>query len=221
MHVINVWMHPEVVLQLSVVHGLPSSQFTAVLLHPVLGLQTSFVQALLSLHDTLAKFTQPVRPHESLVHMLLSLHDVGAAGLHAPAPLQNRCGVKVLLEHIAAPHDVVFGACWQAPLWHRPVLPHGGAAAHRLCGSMSPFGTFLHVPLPSTLQAWQVVPQLAVPQQTPSVQKFPVRQSEVAVQAVPSGFLLPHIPVMTSQIVGGLQSALLVQAVLQAMELQA
>jgi hypothetical protein len=153
--------------------------------------------------------------------MLLSLHVIGEAGLQLPVPVQNRCGVYVLDEHIPAAQDLVDGACSHSPAWQNPVFPQVVVMAHRPCGSMSPFGTFLHVPLPSTLQAWQVVPQLAVVQQTPSVQEWPVRQSPLDVQDAPRGFLLPHIPIMTSQIVGDLHSALLEQAVLQAPALQA
>jgi hypothetical protein len=182
----------------------------------------SFVHMLLSSHVTFAVLTHPLAPHESVVHMLLSLHESIRAVVQDPVPVQKRCGVYVLLAlHIPAPQEVVAGAFWHAPPWQSPVLSHVVVIVHRLWGSI-PLTTFLQVPLPSMLHAWQAVPQLAVVQQTPSVQKFPVRHSLSLVQSPPpSGFLLPHIPIMTSQIVGGLQSVLAAQAPLQAPALQA
>ena len=62
------------------------------------------------------------------------------------------------------------GACVQAPApLHVPVLPQGGLAGQRPCGSVVPFATAAQVPLPLTLHAWQVG-QLALPQHVPSTQ---------------------------------------------------
>ena len=80
-------------------------------------------------------------------------------------------------------------ACsWQAPEpLQAPVLPQGAVVevAHRVCGSAVPEGTLAQVPgVPVTLQAMQVGHD-ADPQQTPSTQLRPVRQSPVAVQVCP------------------------------------
>jgi hypothetical protein len=108
-------------------------------------------------------------------------------------------------------------ACWQAPApLHTPVLPQGGLAVQPPCGSAPPGATLAQVPaLPETLQAWQLL-QVEVPQQTPSTQKFPVRQSVVAVQACPRRFLLPQRLVLGSQMFGARHWLSIVQAALQA-----
>jgi hypothetical protein len=112
----------------------------------------------------------------------------------------------------------VVAACWQAPSpLHAPVLAQGALveAAHRPWGSAAPAGTLVHVPaLPWTLQARQD-PQETDPQQTPSTQVSPVRQSEVALQVWPCRFLVPHRLVFGSQMSGERQSASTVHAVLQ------
>jgi hypothetical protein len=96
------------------------------------------------------------------------------------------------------------------------VLPQGGLAAHRACGSAVLAATLAQFPaLPVTLQAWQVG-QEPVLQQTPSTQLLPVRQSVVDAQGWPSRFLFPHRLVIGSQMVGLWQSASLAQAALQA-----
>ena len=78
-----------------------------------------------------------------------------------------------------------------------------------------PEGTLAQVPgVPVTLQAMQVGHD-ADPQQTPSTQLRPVRQSVVAVQVCPCRFLLPHRFVIGSQMVGLTQSPSTLHAVLQ------
>jgi hypothetical protein len=104
-----------------------------------------------------------------------------------------------------------------------PLVPHVEAAvtAHRLCGSAAPAGTGAQLPAePATLQAWQV-PHVELPQQTPSTQKLPVRQSSFTAHAWPSGFLLPHRFVARSQMLGEAQPASETQVVLQAVPLHA
>jgi hypothetical protein len=134
-----------------------------------------------------------------------------------PLPVQCETGVKVEPEHEAAPQLTPALACWQAPAPSQlPVLPQGAWGAQRACGSASPCRTFEHVPaLPVTLHAWQV-PHVDAPQQTPSTQKSPVRQSVVATHGWPSRFLLPQRFVFGSQMSGARQSASTVQAALQA-----
>ena len=96
------------------------------------------------------------------------------------------------------------------------MLPQGGLAVQRPCGSVLFEGTLAQLPaLPVTLQDWQVPQELEL-QQTPSTQLFPVRQSLVAVQDCPRRFLLPQRLVLGSQMSGSWQSASAVQAALQA-----
>ena len=135
----------------------------------------------------------------------------------APPPVQWETGVNVEPEHAATLQLVPAPCCSHAPApLQLPVLPHGGCAAQRAWGSTSPAGTFEHVPaLPTTLQAWHD-PQEELPQQTPSTQKSPVRQSIVAAQGWPRRFLSPHRLVFGSQMFGGRQSPSLVHAALQA-----
>ena len=128
---------------------------------------------------------------------------VGA--MHIPTPLQVDGGSNVDPLHVAPAHCVPATCCWQAPRpLQDPVLPHGAAVlvAHWPVGAVAPFGMFAQVPgLPGTLHDLQV-PQEAAPQQTPSVQKLPVKQSLVAVQAWPRRFLVPQSWVMGSQMSG-------------------
>jgi hypothetical protein len=146
---------------------------------------------------------------------LPQLEAVGAA--QPPVPLQWEIGVKVDPLQEAVPHETPVPACWQAPApLHAPVLPQGGFAAQRPCGSLTPSATLVQLPaLPATLQAWQV-PQALALQQTPSTQLAPVRQSVVAEQDWPRRRLLPHRLVWGSQMFPVRQSASLVQAALQA-----
>ena len=115
-----------------------------------------------------------------------------AAWLHVPPPEQNDGGWNVVPLHaIGAPHTVDAAACWQAPLTHTPVFPHGGLAA-QLGGSAVPLATFAHVPAPLTLHDWQPAQPLVV-QQTPSVQK-PVPHSLPPTQGAPEPFFATQLP---------------------------
>ena len=101
-----------------------------------------------------------------------------------PVPVQCETGVKVEPTHEAVPQLTLLLACSQAPPPSQaPVLPQGGFAVQRACGSASPAVTSVHVPaLGATLQAWHR-PQAEVLQQTLSTQKSPVRQSFVLAHA--------------------------------------
>ena len=142
----------------------------------------------------------------------------GVAGAHVPAPVQRDIGVNAPSTHAAVPHAVDAGATEHAPRpLQRPSFPHGGAGAQRSCGSVVPAATGVHVPAPpATLQAWQV-PQLAVPQQTPSTH-WPLSHSGPAAHACPRR-LSPHDPAV--QLRPGAQSASLAQAALQLVPLHA
>jgi hypothetical protein len=84
------------------------------------------------------------------------------------------------------------------------------------CGSAVPEGTFAQVPrLPDTLQAWHI-PHDVDPQQTPSTQVRPVKQSAVAVHGCPCRCLVPQRLVFGSQMSGERQSASVLHAELQA-----
>jgi len=93
--------------------------------------------------------------------------------LQLPAPSQLPALVAVPAVHEGEPQLVPAAAERQAPApLQVPSNPQGGAAAQPPCGSLVPAATGAQVPAdPATLQAAQV-PQLAVPQQTPSAQ-FP------------------------------------------------
>jgi hypothetical protein len=121
--------------------------------------------------------------------------------------------------HDCVPHDTVAAASWQAPApLHMPVLPQGGFGVQRPIVSGLPVGTKVQRPaLVPTLHAWQSEQEL-VPQQTPSTQKLPVRQSLVALQAWPRRFLLPQRLVCGSQMLGDTQSWSPVHAARQAVE---
>jgi hypothetical protein len=85
--VLLVWMHPDVGLQESSVHGLLSLQLSAVPAWQVPPPQTSpVVQAFPSLHGSvLFVWTHPVDGLQvSVVHGLLSLHAVAVPGWHVP-----------------------------------------------------------------------------------------------------------------------------------------
>jgi hypothetical protein len=87
---------------------------------------------------------------------------------HPPAPSQCETGENVDPVHDAVPHETAVDACWQPPPpLHAPVLPHGGLATQP--AETCPAATFAQLPTPLMLHAWQFG-QLAVPQQTPSVQ---------------------------------------------------
>src|SRR6185369_11636080 len=87
-----------------------------------------------------------------------------------PEPLQAPAGWKVVASRQVKLVHMVPAFTWaQAPPAQKPVLPQGGFAAHRLCGSAWPSATAAHVPGVEPLQVLQV-PQLEVLQQTPSTQ---------------------------------------------------
>ena len=138
-----------------------------------------------------------------------------------PAPLQKPTGVSVAAAQVAVPHDVAADAFRHAPApSHVPTKPHGGLGTQRPCGSAASADTSLHVPSrPAMLQAWHV-PQVAVAQQTPSTQVFPVRQSSTLAQASPRRCLSPHLFFWRSQIAGAAQSPSATHVVLQAAPLQ-
>jgi len=138
-------------------------------------------------------------------------------GRQLPLPSQCDVGVNVEPLHDCEPHDTVAAAIWQAPApLHMPVSPQGGFGVQRPIVSGLPVGTKVHLPaLVPTLHAWQSEHEL-VPQQTPSTQKLPVRQSLVAVQAWPRRFLLPHLLVGGSQMLGDRQSLSVLHAARQA-----
>jgi hypothetical protein len=92
-----------------------------------------------------------------------------------PLPVQKAGGVYVLPLQEALPHWTDDEACWQAPPTQRPVLPQVVLAGQRPCSSGVLFATDAQVPLPLAAHDWQV-PQVALWQQTPSVQ-WPVPHS--------------------------------------------
>lgn len=95
--------------------------------------------------------------------------------------------------HVATAHCTPATWSWHAPApLQAPVLPHVVLVGQRPCGSVVSFGMLAQVPaLTPTLHDLQV-PQELAPQQTPSVQKSPVKQSVVAVQACPRRFFVPQ-----------------------------
>src|SRR6185312_2898270 len=155
---------------------------------------------------------------QALVPQTYCMQLTGVAAAQAPAPSQCEVGVNVDPVQLAVPHETLVPACWQAPVPVQvPVLPQGALVdlAHWPAGAAAPAGRLVQVPaLPVTLQAWQV-PQAVEPQQTPSTQLRPVRQSPVALQVWPCRFLLPHRLVFGSQLNPEAQSASVLHAVLQ------
>jgi hypothetical protein len=97
----------------------------------------------------------------------------------APPPEQKAAGVKMLvvLLQLAAAQLTLVPACVQAPApLQVPVLPQVPVAPQRAWGSVTPLVTEPQVPLPLTLQAWQV-PQAVVEQHTRSTQELPPAHS--------------------------------------------
>jgi hypothetical protein len=135
-----------------------------------------------------------------------------------PAPLQLPTFVKVDTLHEAVPQLVVVGALAQLPLpSQRPVNPHGGLGVQPPCGSIAPAISGLHMPaMPATLHDWQF-PQLAEPQQTPSVH-WPLWHSAGPPHSWPSR-LRPQDPPL--QTLPGEQSMSAPQAAWQVVPLQA
>jgi hypothetical protein len=138
--------------------------------------------------------------------------------LQLPAPSQLPAVVAVPAVHEGAPQLVPTAVDRQAPApLQVPSNPQGGAAVQPPCGSLVPAATAVQVPAePATLQAAHV-PQLAVPQQTPSTQLPPWHSLPIA-QAWPSR-LRPHAPPL--QTLPGAQSPSLLQTATQAVPLQA
>jgi hypothetical protein len=114
----------------------------------------------------------------------------------APLPEQNAVGVKVVPLQLIAPQVTLVEACVQAPLpLQVPVLPQVPLAPHCPDGAVVPDGIAAQLPMPLTLQAWQV-PQGPEPQQTPSVQK-PLMHWLAVLQVWPFGLsaqLLVPVP---------------------------
>jgi hypothetical protein len=108
-----------------------------------------------------------------------------AGVVQVPEPEQCDAGVKVAPLQVApGAQATLLAACVQAPEpLQLPVLPHGGLAAQRPCGSARPPVTLAQIPVPLTVHAWQV-PQAAVEQQTPSTQ-LPLVHSWPVPQVVP------------------------------------
>jgi hypothetical protein len=168
--------------------------------------------------------TQSVSAVQLVLHVALEpqtkppgqAEEVGAA--QVPVPVQWEMGVNVEPVQEAEPQETLVLAFWQCPPPSQaPVFPHGKLAlgAHCPCGSVLLAATLAQLPALAVLQAWQVPHPLLV-QQTPSVQKFAVRQSVSALQVWPSLFLLPQRLVIGSQMSGDWQSASDTQAPLQA-----
>jgi hypothetical protein len=138
----------------------------------------------------------------------------GAGVWQVPVPLQVEGEVAVVPLQLPDLHTVPAAYLRQAPLpSHLPSRPQVDmfSIGQERVGSSAPAGTGEQVPArPATLHAWQL-PQLAVSQQTPLVQK-PLAHSEAAVQVPPSGFTLPQAP-LTLHRFGAAQSATLVQPV--------
>ena len=111
--------------------------------------------------------------------------------MHAPLPLQVEGANSVVPLQVGPEHGKPAAWSWHAPApLQLPVLPHGGIGAQSLWGSeVLPTGA--QVPAPLTLQAWQV-PQPAVEQQTPSVQKSSLKQSLVVEHCWPRRNLVPQ-----------------------------
>jgi hypothetical protein len=141
---------------------------------------------------------------------------VGAA--QAPEPVQCELGVKVDPLQVTVPQETLVPPSWHFPAPSQaPVLPQGGFAVQRPCGSGLLAGTLAQLPgLAVVLQAWQVPHELEL-QQTPSTQLLLVKQSLVCAHGWPSRFLLPQRLVTGSQMSGAKQSVSAEQAALQAL----
>jgi hypothetical protein len=88
---------------------------------------------------------------------------------HMPAPVQTPAAVKVDPVHDEAAHCTDVEPCVHCPV-----------------GAAVPAGNGAQLPIPLRLQAWQV-PQLGLPQQTPSTQ-LPLMHWLAIVQVCPFGF---------------------------------
>ena len=108
------YVHPDALLQVSIVHGLPSLHTVVVLVQlPVAELQTNCAQASLAGHVTLGVYTQVLFEHVSVVQRLLSLQIAAIAVaffLRVPHPVDG--------EHVASRHLSV------GPVHTRAVYTH-------------------------------------------------------------------------------------------------
>jgi hypothetical protein len=142
----------------------------------------------------LQRYAPQAVPPEALAHLPLPSQ--------VEAPTARLSGVQV-----PGAQTVPAGCSRHAPLPSQvPSVPHveAAVAAHWPAGAGAPAGKGRQVPrAPVTLQAWQV-PQLALPQQTPSTQA-PLPHSAAAPHGCPNAFSDPQRPF--SQRVPGAQSA--------------
>jgi hypothetical protein len=136
-----------------------------------------------------------------------------------PLPEQVGAGVKVVPVQLGLPHVTEVAAWVQAPApLQVPVLPQVVVTAHCPVGAAWPAEMFEQLPSPFRLQAWQVG-QLALPQQTPLVQK-PLMHWFEMLQAWPFGFSAQLLVVPEpGQVKGATHSASLAQVVRQALVL--
>ena len=139
----------------------------------------------------LAQFASDVQSARQVLLVLQTYAPqvVATDWMHMPLPEQNDAGCNIDPLHDAArPHDTLAAASWQPPApLQAPVLPHGGAAAHCPDGARVSAGMFAHTPaLPDRLHTWHV-PQLGLPQQTPSTQ-LPLMHWLATVHCTPFGF---------------------------------
>jgi hypothetical protein len=156
-------------------------------------------------------------------------------GWQAPAtqvaPAAQSVSTAQLVRQAATPSQAKGAQSWVAPATHCPLPSQVEASVSvelisdvaESSGQVAapqdvPASTGAQVPAwPATLQAWQV-PQLALPQQTPSTQLSPVRHSPAAAQASPRCRLSAHLLVAGSQMPCA-QSVSVAQVVLQVVPL--
>jgi hypothetical protein len=111
-------------------------------------------------------------------------------------PEQKAVGVKtlVVLLQLAGAQLTLVAACVHAPApLQVPVLAQVVVIPQRAWGSATPLVTGAQVPLPLTLQAWQV-PQAVVEQHTPSTQELPPAHSWDVPQLTPRVFWATQLP---------------------------
>ncbi len=110
-------------------------------------------------------FLQLPVPHTKAPQLL------AVAAWQLPVPEQVGAGVNVVPVQVALPQTTEVAAWVQAPPpLQVPVLPQVVVTGHWPLGAATPPPMFEQLPSPFRLQAWQVG-QVAVPQQTPLVQK--------------------------------------------------
>ncbi len=180
---------PLVVLQLLfwhwlfAVHARPSGLSTQLPPWQVSGATQSPFTVQLVLHAPLAQAYGG--------HIFATVVDV----VHIPLPLQVEGVNRFVPLHVCPEHAKPAICCWQAPApLQSPVLPHGcdvlvGQSPLR---PLEVFGKLAQVPgLPGRLHDLQVPHDIEL-QQTPSVQKFPGKQSPFTEQVCPSRFWVPQ-----------------------------